>query len=75
MNFEIVQIVQELSTAGGVETVASELARILTRNGLPNVVLASAVSEGLERGLRLEPGRNAICRAVEADRCNEARGG
>lgn len=49
MNFEIVQIVQELSTAGGVETVASELARILTRNGLPNVVLASAVSEGLEQ--------------------------
>jgi UDP-glucose:(heptosyl)LPS alpha-1,3-glucosyltransferase len=54
MSFEIVQIVQELSTAGGVETVASELARIFTRHGLPNVVLASAVSKGLERTTRVE---------------------
>jgi UDP-glucose:(heptosyl)LPS alpha-1,3-glucosyltransferase len=54
MNFEIVQIVQELSTAGGVETVASELARILTRNGLPNVVLASTVDDGLAREARVE---------------------
>lgn len=54
MNIEIVQVVQELSIAGGVETVASELARILTRNGLPNVVLASAVGNGAEREMRIE---------------------
>ena len=54
MNSEIVQVVQELSTAGGVETVASELARSLTRNGLPNVVLASAVGNGVERQMQVE---------------------
>ncbi|MGE5159598.1 MAG: glycosyltransferase family 4 protein [Gemmatimonas sp.] len=45
MDREIVQVVQELSTAGGVETVAGELARVFSRNGLPNVVLASAVGK------------------------------
>ena len=45
MDVQIVQVVQELSTAGGVETVAGELARVFSRNKLPNVVLASAVSE------------------------------
>ena len=54
MSLEIVQVVQELSNSGGVETVASELARIFNRNGLPNVVLASAVSRGFERTARVE---------------------
>ncbi|MBR0712619.1 glycosyltransferase family 4 protein [Bradyrhizobium liaoningense] len=54
MTLEIVQVVQELSSAGGVETVASELARIFNRNGLPNVVLASAVSRELERTASIE---------------------
>src|SRR5581483_8030003 len=54
MNVEIVQIVQEFSTAGGVETVAAELARVFTRNGLPNVVLASAVGKTFEDEIKVE---------------------
>ena len=54
MNFEIVQVVQELSTAGGVETVAAELARVFTRSGLPNVVLASSVSKAFEQDIKVE---------------------
>ena len=54
MSFEIVQIVQEFSTAGGVETVAAELARVFTRNGLRNVVLASAVSKTFEDEIKVE---------------------
>jgi len=54
MTPRIVQVVQELSSAGGVETVASELARIFNRNGLPNVVLASAVSREFERTASIE---------------------
>jgi glycosyltransferase involved in cell wall biosynthesis len=54
MSFEIVQIVQEFSTAGGVETVAAELARVFTRNGLPNVVIASTVGKALENDTRVE---------------------
>ena len=54
MDFEIVQVVQELSNAGGVETVAIELARVFTQHGLPNVVLASAVGTEVDRTLRLE---------------------
>ncbi|GLH76780.1 hypothetical protein SSBR45G_16880 [Bradyrhizobium sp. SSBR45G] len=54
MTFEIVQVVQEISNAGGVETVAIELARVFGRNGLSNVVLASAVAENLEQSIRVE---------------------
>jgi UDP-glucose:(heptosyl)LPS alpha-1,3-glucosyltransferase len=54
MNFQIVQVVQELSTAGGVETVAAELARVFTRSGLPNVVLASAVSKTFGEDTKVE---------------------
>jgi glycosyltransferase involved in cell wall biosynthesis len=54
MDFQIVQVVQELSTAGGVETVAGELARVFNRNNLPNVVLASAVSKSFEGATRIE---------------------
>src|SRR6185312_3553052 len=54
MNCQIVQVVQELSTAGGVETVAAELARVFTRSRLPNVVLASAVSKTFEQNANVE---------------------
>jgi UDP-glucose:(heptosyl)LPS alpha-1,3-glucosyltransferase len=54
MDFRIVQVVQELSTAGGVETVAAELARVFTRSGLPNVVLASTVSKTFEQNANVE---------------------
>jgi len=54
MDFQIVQVVQELSTAGGVETVAGELARVFNRNNLPNIVLASAVSKGFEGTTKIE---------------------
>lgn len=54
MRFQIVQVVQELSTAGGVETVAAELARVFTRRGLPNVVLASSVGKTFERDIQVE---------------------
>src|SRR3954454_213622 len=47
MSVQIVQIVQELSTSGGVETVAGELARVFSRNGIANLVLASSVGEGI----------------------------
>jgi UDP-glucose:(heptosyl)LPS alpha-1,3-glucosyltransferase len=54
MAVQIVQVVQELSTAGGVETVATELARVFSRNNLPNVVLASTVSKDFEGTTRVE---------------------
>jgi UDP-glucose:(heptosyl)LPS alpha-1,3-glucosyltransferase len=54
MDIEIVQVVQELSNAGGVETVAIELARVFTRHGLPNVVLASAVGGEVDPTLKLD---------------------
>ncbi|CCE00446.1 glycosyltransferase family 4 protein [Bradyrhizobium sp. STM 3809] len=54
MTFEIVQVVQEISNAGGVETVAIELARVFGRNGLSNVVLASAVAENVEQSIKVE---------------------
>ncbi|MGJ4892573.1 glycosyltransferase family 4 protein [Bradyrhizobium sp. HKCCYLRH3099] len=54
MTFEIVQVVQEISNAGGVETVAIELARVFGRHGLSNVVLASAVAENLEHTIKVE---------------------
>lgn len=54
MSFQIVQVVQELSTAGGVETVAAELARVFNRSGLPNVVLTSAVSKTFEENAKVK---------------------
>src|SRR3954466_3582282 len=47
MSVQIVQVVQELSTSGGVETVAGELARVFSRNGIANLVLASSVGESI----------------------------
>lgn len=54
MTLEIVQVVQEISHAGGVETVADELARVFTRHGLSNVVLASAVDENVDKTIRIQ---------------------
>jgi glycosyltransferase involved in cell wall biosynthesis len=45
MTLEIVQIVQELSTMGGAETVALGLAKAFRRAGVPNSVVASTVDE------------------------------
>jgi len=54
MTFEIVQIVQELSTVGGVETVAFELARAFSRAKIPNTVLASTVDGPVASGTTIE---------------------
>ncbi|CAN5265629.1 N/A [soil metagenome] len=54
MTVEIVQIVQELSTVGGVETVASELARAFSRAGIVNTVLASVVGDPVAAGTTIE---------------------
>lgn len=54
MTIEIVQIVQEISNVGGVETVAVELARVFTRHGLSNIVLASRVGETLDPSIKVE---------------------
>ncbi|MDB5656730.1 MAG: glycosyl transferase, group 1 [Tardiphaga sp.] len=54
MTIEIVQIVQELSTVGGVETVACELAAAFSRAKIVNTVLASAVGDRVNPGTRIE---------------------
>lgn len=54
MSLKVVQVVQEISNAGGVETVADELARVFTRHGLSNVVLASAVGKDLDEKIRIQ---------------------
>jgi len=54
MTIEIVQIVQELSSAGGVESVASELACAFSRAKIANTVLVSAVGERLTEGTHIE---------------------
>ncbi|MET0220374.1 MAG: glycosyltransferase family 4 protein [Tardiphaga sp.] len=54
MTIEIVQIVQEVSNVGGVETVASELAAAFSRARIVNTVLASAVGETISQGTRIE---------------------
>jgi glycosyltransferase involved in cell wall biosynthesis len=54
MTIEIVQIVQELSTVGGVESVACELARAFSRAKIVNTVLASAVGEPISPGTTIE---------------------
>lgn len=54
MPIEIVQIVQELSSVGGVESVASELASAFSRANIANTVLASAVGERATTGTHVE---------------------
>ncbi|WP_398465237.1 glycosyltransferase family 4 protein [Tardiphaga sp.] len=54
MPIEIVQIVQELSSVGGVESVASELACAFSRAKIANTVLASAVGERSTAGTHVE---------------------
>jgi glycosyltransferase involved in cell wall biosynthesis len=54
MELQIVQVVQELSTAGGVERVAWELARAFGRAGIANTVVVSTVGEPLGGGTTIE---------------------
>ena len=54
MTIAIVQIVQELSTVGGVETVAFELTNAFSRAGLPNTVMASTVECSIASGTTVE---------------------
>jgi glycosyltransferase involved in cell wall biosynthesis len=54
MTIEIVQIVQEVSNVGGVETVAAELAAAFSRAKIVNTVLASVVGETISPGTRIE---------------------
>ncbi|MDB5619404.1 glycosyltransferase family 4 protein [Tardiphaga sp.] len=54
MTIEIVQIVQELSTVGGVESVACELAAAFSRAKVANTVLASAVGNRINPETRIE---------------------
>jgi len=54
MTIEIVQIVQELSSVGGVESVASELACAFSRAKIANTVLASVVGERPTEGTHIE---------------------
>ena len=54
MTIEIVQIVQELSSVGGVESVANELACAFSRAKIANTVLASAVGERAAAGTHVE---------------------
>lgn len=48
MTLEIIQIVQELSSVGGVETVALELAGVFGRAGVQNTVIASTVGSKVD---------------------------
>ena len=52
--FEIVQVVQEFSAAGGAETVAWELARSFARMGVPNRVVTSRVGGSPEAGTAVD---------------------
>jgi glycosyltransferase involved in cell wall biosynthesis len=54
MTIEIVQIVQEVSNVGGVETVALELAAAFSRARIVNTVLVSAVGETINPLTRVE---------------------
>ena len=54
MTIEIVQVVQELSTVGGVESVACELARAFSRAKIANTVLASVVGPSPASGTTIE---------------------
>jgi UDP-glucose:(heptosyl)LPS alpha-1,3-glucosyltransferase len=54
MPIEIVQIVQELSSVGGVESVASELACAFSRANVVNTVLVSTIGERSTEGTRIE---------------------
>ena len=49
MTMQVIQIVQELSTVGGVENVAFELAAAFSRANVANMVIASAVERSPSR--------------------------
>lgn len=54
MALEIVQIVQELSSVGGVESVALELAGVFGRAGVSNAVIASTIGKAPDRRTIIE---------------------
>lgn len=54
MTLEIIQIVQELSSVGGVESVALELAGVFGRAGVVNSVIASNVAGNVDRKTVIE---------------------
>lgn len=54
MAIEIVQIVQELSLVGGVESVANELANAFSRADITNTVIASAVGDRVSAKTRVD---------------------
>jgi glycosyltransferase involved in cell wall biosynthesis len=54
MSIEIIQVVQEFSTAGGVETVAWELAHAFGRAKIKNTVVASAIGKAVGNGTTVE---------------------
>ncbi|MDC7787143.1 glycosyltransferase family 4 protein [Rhodoplanes sp. TEM] len=54
MTLEIIQIVQELSSVGGVESVALELAGVFGRAGVANTVIASNVGDVPDRRTMVE---------------------
>ena len=61
MPFRIVQVVQEFSTEGGVETVAWELQRAWDAAGVPATVLASTYPD-LPEGTRVRPVAGSLAR-------------
>lgn len=54
MSLKVVQIVPEISSAGGVETVAFELSRAFCRAGVDNAVITSMVSPLLDPRTRVD---------------------
>ena len=54
MTQEIIQVIQELTTTGGAENVAWELARTFAQAGIGNAVIASGVSGTVAGGTRVD---------------------
>src|SRR4051812_49979879 len=54
MELEIIQVIQELSTAGGAERVAWELSRAFSRGGIANCVIASTLGVAVEGKTSIE---------------------
>jgi len=54
MELEIIQVIQELSTAGGAERVAWELSRAFSRVGISNGVIASTLGVAVEGKTSIE---------------------
>src|SRR3954451_19231527 len=54
MPLEIIQVIQELSTSGGAERVAWELARAFSRAGVANGVVVSTIGAAVEGNTAVE---------------------